>query len=91
MTPRDQYLAIARYVCVTKEVTLGNVFARDRRPNVAEARQDIYLILHRRGLTMTQIGRLLGRERTTVRHGIQRAEQRIASKQKTFDFGGLTQ
>lgn len=57
-------------------VTLDQLRARDRDPDLSRTRQDLALLLRRNGWTLTAIGKLLHRDHTTVLHAIRRAEAR---------------
>lgn len=46
-------------------------------PIAAAARQELMWVLHRRGLSSVRIGQLIGRDHTTVLHGVRRHEERM--------------
>ena len=50
-----------------------------RRKAVSEARQWVYAEAYHRGATMAAIGRAMGRDHTTVMHGINREAERQSS------------
>ena len=62
---------VARRMGVPEE----RVRARDRSPQVANARHAAFWALNRAGLNPAQIARLLGLNHSTVVHGLARAEQ----------------
>lgn len=57
-------------------VTLDQLRARDRDPDLSHTRQDLALLLRSNGWTLTAIGQLLHRDHNTVLHAIRRAEAR---------------
>ena len=66
--------------CLVFDLPRDVLLGASRTPHVAEARQALMLALRRRThLTLAEIARACGRsDHTTVRYGIQQAEQRCA-------------
>ena len=63
---------------VSKEDMLGY----DREPTLVLARQRLMWVLHRRmGLSFSQVGRLVNRDRKTVEHGVKAEENRRAESE----------
>ena len=69
---------MAAWIANTHGLTVDRFKARDRHREVAWPRQEVMLAAHRAGYSMPQIGRFLGRDHTTVLHGIRQAEAREA-------------
>ena len=73
---------IADYYNVTPEEIIG----KGKTRNVANARQmSIFLIRKLTGLTLEQIGDVIGRDHSTVLHSIRKVEENIASDPKLAD------
>ena len=74
MTPREQNLAdievIAKAHCFTLEDILG---PRKFKPLVA-VRRKCAVMLREKGHTMTEIGRILRRDHTTIVHALQKSK-----------------
>lgn len=52
-------------------VSVAQIMGHSRRQQIAHARQGVYwLLMHRGGLSVSAIGRAMGRDHTTVQHGI---------------------
>jgi chromosomal replication initiation ATPase DnaA len=75
-TPREATLALVDWVARTHSVTLEDVMSRSRERAIAVARQEVFWRLYMGGKSSIQIGRMFGRDHTTVLHGIRRAEVR---------------
>ncbi len=56
----------------TVELTWGTIISYDKRPHVVQARWEVYKALHDIGMSASQIGRIVGRDHTTVLHGLKR-------------------
>lgn len=62
-------------------VGVGDIRGTSRKPNLVLARQEAaYEIRMKRGLSLPQIGVMLGRDHTTVLHGIKRHTALLAKK-----------
>jgi hypothetical protein len=70
--------AIARAVSDETGITLGEIMGYGRKRPVAEARQLVMFIAHRRGLSLAAIARHMRRDRSTVRHGVDAEYRRRA-------------
>lgn len=66
--------AIAERVAQETGVPVPFIFGTSRRQQEAHARQRVYFYAAQAGLSLPHIGRAMGRDHTTVLHGI-RAEQ----------------
>ena len=64
-------------------VTVEELTSDTRTDRIAHARQIIMAALHDRGFSTTEIGGLLGRDHTTVIHGIRAANARAPMKFKS--------
>lgn len=63
-------------------VRVSEIKGQTRLRHVAWARQEAMSRLHERGLSLGQIGRMLGhRHHTTVLHGVRRHQERIEAGQ----------
>lgn len=57
------------------DVTTSDLYSWRRVNGVAEARFALYSALHKRGWTKASIGTFMGRDHTTIRHGISKADE----------------
>lgn len=70
MSPRDKAICLLCRVAMQHDCTLTEIFTRDRTQPIARARQHGYAALAERGWSQSRIGRLFGRDHSTVAHGI---------------------
>lgn len=75
--PDASYLARASAVAA-RELGVADLWAPDRDKPLVRARWAVFLALRRGGLTPPRIGRLTGRDKTTVEYGLARAEILVA-------------
>jgi chromosomal replication initiation ATPase DnaA len=59
------------------DVSWGEVIGSIKEQRIVLARQAVMFALHAAGFSSTQIGKALGREHTTVLHGIKAARRRM--------------
>lgn len=57
--------------------TVPQLTGAQRHRGVVRARWAVMLALHRRGWSTVQIGRLLGRDHTTIMYGLRRADSGV--------------
>jgi chromosomal replication initiation ATPase DnaA len=57
-----------------------------RAGDIAEARQFVYYILWRSGVSLSHIGRVLGRHHSSVIHGIQKTKERLATEDGRYAY-----
>lgn len=74
MTPRERHTCIICQVSISMGVSPRVIMGQSRARPIARARQAIMRRLYQYGLSVSEIGRILGRDHTTVIHGIRRAE-----------------
>lgn len=67
--------AIIESVAMLHVMTPNQLLERRRRRHLVDARRDIILALYRRGVTVSQIGRVLGFHHSTVIHHLQRRQR----------------
>ena len=83
MTPNlaqsPRFKALVDEVAQTHGINRDELLGTHRHPRVAHPRQNLCLLAQERfGWSTTQIGRMIGRDHSTVVHGIQQARKRIA-------------
>ena len=61
-------------------VTVAEIKGRSRLGPAAAARQDVFLALREAGWSFPRIGRAMGRDHSTVMHGVARARSMWSSK-----------
>ena len=67
---------IVRDVAAAYGVTPGEILGPNRQRRLVVPRQEAMRRASAAGKTLTQIGKVMGRDHTTIRHGIKRAEER---------------
>ena len=79
IAPRPRFIALTDEVAEAYGVTRDQILSARRIGLWSEARQMLFLLAQERfGWSTTQIGRMIGRDHSTVVHGIQQARKRIA-------------
>lgn len=61
-------LALAESVASRHHITVGEMLGRRRTTQIVRARQEFYVALRRKGFSYPEIGRIVGRDHTTVLH-----------------------
>lgn len=69
---RDLVKATIARVALIHGLPAKVVAGRCRTPHVAKARMHVYCVLHEAGLSYSDIGRFMKRDRTAVAHGVAR-------------------
>lgn len=52
------------------------IYGRKKTKNINEARQLVYFLAHRSGMSLSDIGRAMHRDHSTIIHGVQREQSR---------------
>lgn len=73
MTTLDELLTMA---AADNDVTADEILGRGRARDVTAARFQVYWVLRQSGWSYPAIGRALGRDHSTVRHGVEQARVR---------------
>ena len=68
--------AIAAEVGALADLSPAEIMGRSRRPLIAEARQIVMFAAHRQGISVPEIARVMVRDVSTVRHGIEAEARR---------------
>lgn len=75
----SQAEAIIREVCLARKVRRNELFSARRRPHIVAARHEAcWRLKNETSMSLPQIGRLLGRDHTTVLHGVRKHAERVA-------------
>lgn len=72
ISTRQQILNLAASVTAVTGVSVEAMLGRSRVARVSDARQRLWAALWRAGWSIGEIGRTLGRDHTTVMHGLRR-------------------
>lgn len=80
VAPRITVRQIAVEVCSHTGNSVHAVFGRSRAAHVCRVRELVCYIAHRRGLTLSQIGRALRRDHSTIKHAIDNEVRRRAEE-----------
>ena len=70
MTPREINRSIIAEACEAHGVSTASIMGISRAQSIAFARQHCYWKMWKAGMSFTDIGKVLNRDRTTVRHGV---------------------
>ena len=73
---RATTLAIAKQVSAETGVRLADIMGRSRLAYLCRIRELIWFIAHENGASLAQIGRVFGRDHTTVMSGIRNERKR---------------
>lgn len=68
--PHDAIAAIVAEVSAATGISANEIMGRKKWGQISAARQMVYYIALRNGLSLPAIGRVFGRDHTTVLHGI---------------------
>lgn len=69
---------IAEFVASAHGLEVEDITSRNGRGGRVEAQQEFYALAYSAGRTTTQIGKFCGRDRSTVSHGLQQYNARVA-------------
>jgi chromosomal replication initiation ATPase DnaA len=78
LTPRERRQMKIREICERRGVSVAEVMGRSRYKNVCSARKEVYAMLRDESLSYPVIGRMFGRDHTTVVDGVRRYEHEQA-------------
>lgn len=67
---------LIRIVAKCAGITEADILGPSRLRKITEPRQFVMYLAHKRGMSLPQIGRIMGRHRTTVLHGIRAEAER---------------
>ncbi len=68
--PHDAIAAIVAEVSEATGISATDIMGTRKWAQISAARQMVYYIAHRNGMSLPEIGRAFGRDHTTVLHGI---------------------
>jgi chromosomal replication initiation ATPase DnaA len=75
LTPRERRRMKIEQICDRRRVTVEELMGRSRFKRVCAARKEAYVMLRQERLSFPTIGRMFGRDHTTVVDGVQRYER----------------
>lgn len=82
MTPLETRRVVLRTVIDSAreyEVSAQDILGESRTRSIAQARQVVFYRLHTSGFSLSQIGRLLQRDHSTVLHGVRKVAAGMAA------------
>lgn len=81
------------YVCRRYGVTQVDIYGRSHSRKYAHPRQEVMWLARQAGLSFPQIGKALGRDHTSILHGIRAHEARLNGRvdQRKFNGGANVQ
>lgn len=71
--PRSEAMQIIRMVSRFTKIPVEDIMGQSRRAEIARARHMTYLALFDAGAPYIHIGRIMGRDHSTVMHGVRKA------------------
>lgn len=75
LTPRERRKMIIAQVCERRGVSVEEVLGRSRFKRICSARKEAYVRLREENLSYPTIGKMFGRDHTTVIDGVKRHER----------------
>ena len=79
---KDQVLSIQKRVCESFGVNMAQLCSRSRSADVVEPRHVLCWLLTAAGLEQGRIAQLLGRDHSTISHGVDRIQERMDTDEK---------
>ena len=76
------------YVCRRYGITRADIYGRSHSRKYAHPRQEVMWLARQAGLSFPQIGKALGRDHTSVLHGIRAHEARLNGRVDQRKFNG---
>ena len=76
MTPRERNLSDIGLVALRHGFTRDDILGPRKYKSLVRARQDCVAMFRKRGMTTTEIGRLMRRDHSTIVHALQQVERR---------------
>lgn len=70
MNSSEVLRSVVHAVAEATGISAREIYGRDRSAHVSRARQIVMLAANERGVSLSEIGRSLGRDHTTVAHGV---------------------
>lgn len=75
MTPRDKTLSDIGLIALKHGLTRHDLLGRERFPRISKARHEAFYYFRRKGWSYPEIGRLFGRDHSTIIHGVERHQK----------------
>lgn len=72
MTPRERNLADIQAIASRHRLTIEDVLGRERWGTFVKARHECIAMFRTRGMTTTEIGRVMQRDHSTIVHALQK-------------------
>lgn len=76
MTPHERKILRIREACAEGGITYERLMSRDRLPEVIRVRHRLFYEFREMGMSYPEIGRLFGRDHTTVLYGVKMEKER---------------
>lgn len=73
---RAHIRAIAKHVCAEAGMKIPDIMGRSREAHLCRVRELIWFIAHENGVSLPQIGRVFGRDHTTILNGLRNEKAR---------------
>lgn len=86
---REKNMILIRKVAEIHNVTVDDMMGNGRTSKFVEARQEAFYALHKRGLSYSEIGRIMNRDHSTVMYGVRKYLDGVERQQRlNGDFAG---
>lgn len=76
MTPRERNLADIGLIALRHGFTRYDILGPNKHKTLVRARQDCIAMFRKRGMSTTEIGRIMQRDHSTIVHALQKIAQR---------------
>jgi len=77
MTPREKTLSDIGLIALKHGFDRHDLLGRKRQPRISKARHEAYYHFRRKGWSYPEIGRLFGRDHSTIIYGVEK-HQKVA-------------
>ena len=75
-TPRERTLSVIRTIAVRHGCTAQEILGPCKLRHLVEARWECIALFRKRGMSTSEIGRLMNRDHTTIIHALQKMSMR---------------
>lgn len=84
---RASVIAIVGFVARRHGISPAHIYGDSRRPEFVRPRQQVMWLADKLGYSSAAIGRELGRDHSTVLHGIKAEDKRVAARNARVNAG----
>jgi len=85
MTPREKNLAAIDVIAQEHGYTVEDILGKSRTKHLVGVRRLCILMLRQKGFSTTEIGRVMGRDHSTIVHALKCMQQSAHVSERTLD------